>query len=115
MDLKVESGVDNRRDFTAQLLRSLDYDDNDRIVIRYSLPFLICGETSVAQTDICIMDDDYDILLLRLTSLKDPEPQVIANAIAAFALTTTEIANATLIFQHATLSGSLPSPWSAPR
>jgi hypothetical protein len=90
MDPKVgqEAAVDN---FAAELLRGLDYDDNDRIVfIRHAIPFLTCGQNSVAQTDICILDDDEILLLLqedkRLTSMKDPEPQVIAEAIAAFAL-----------------------------
>jgi hypothetical protein len=84
----LEAAVDN---FAAELLRALEYDDNDRIVfIRHAIPFLICGETSVAQTDVCVMDDDEILLLLqedkRLTSMKDPEPQVIAEAIAAFAM-----------------------------
>ncbi|KAF8147671.1 hypothetical protein B0H34DRAFT_738734 [Crassisporium funariophilum] len=88
MDPKMglEAAVDN---FAAELLRGLEYDDNDRIVlIRYAIPFLICGETSIAQTDVCVMDDEILLLLQddkRLTSMKDPEPQVIAGAIAAFA------------------------------
>jgi len=89
MDPKIgqEAAVDN---FAAELLRGLNYDDNDRIVfIWHALPFLICGENSIAQTDVCIMDDDEILLLLqedkRLTSMKDPEPQIIAEAIAAFA------------------------------
>ena len=77
--------------FAAELLRGLDYDDAHRIVfIRHAIPFLICGENSVAQTDVCIMDDDEILLLLqedeKLTSMKDPEPQIIAEAIATFAL-----------------------------
>jgi len=89
MDPKIgqEVAVDN---FAAELLRGLNYDDNDRIVfIWHALPFLICRENSIAQTDVCIMDDDEILLLLqedkRLTSMKDPEPQIIAEAIAAFA------------------------------
>jgi len=89
MDPKMgqEAAVDN---FAAELLRGLNYDDNDRIVfIRHALPFLICGENSIAQTDVCLMDDDEILLLLqedkRLTSMKDPEPQIIAETIAAFA------------------------------
>ena len=83
-----EVAVDN---FAAELLRSLGYDDENRIVfIRHAIPFLICGDNSVAQTNVCIMDDNEILLLLqedkRLTSMKDPEPQVIAEAIAAFAL-----------------------------
>ena len=83
-----EAAVDN---FAAELLRGLDYDDANRIIfIRHAIPFLICGENSSAQTDVCIIDDNEILLLLqedkKLTSMKDPEPQVIAEAIAAFAL-----------------------------
>ncbi|KAH8978016.1 hypothetical protein EDB92DRAFT_1937702 [Lactarius akahatsu] len=77
--------------FSAQLLRGLEYDDDDSIVfIRRAIPFLTCGENSVAQIDVCIMDDNEILLLLQedkiLTSMEDPEPQIIAEAIAAFAL-----------------------------
>ena len=48
----------------------------------------ICREQRHAKTDVCIVDSD-DILLLvqedkRHMDLKDPEPQLIAKAIAAF-------------------------------
>ena len=81
-----EAAVNN---FATELLRGLDYDDGDRIVfIQSAIPLLICGVNSVAQTDICVMDDNDILLLLqedkRLTSMKDPEPQLIAEAIAAF-------------------------------
>ncbi len=88
-EIDQEAAVDN---FAAELLRGLDYDDENRIVfIRYASPFLICGGNSVAQTDVCIMDDNNEIQLLlqvdkRSTGMKDPEPQVIAEAIATFAL-----------------------------
>ncbi|KAH9047120.1 hypothetical protein EDB84DRAFT_1673734 [Lactarius hengduanensis] len=77
--------------FAAELLKGLEYDDDNRIVfIRRAIPFLTCGEDSIAQIDVCIMDDNEILLLLQedkiLTSMKDPEPQVIAEAIAAFAL-----------------------------
>jgi len=58
LDPKVgqETAVDN---FAAKLLEKLDYDAGSRIIfIRRALPFLICGETKLAQTDICVMDDD---------------------------------------------------------
>jgi hypothetical protein len=90
MDPKVgqDAAVDN---FAAELLRGLDYDNENRIIfIRHALPFLICGENSVAQTDVCIIDDNEILLLLqkdkRLTSMTDPESQIIAGAIATFAL-----------------------------
>lgn len=90
LDPKVgqEAAIDN---FAAKLLEKLGYDDADRIIfIRRALPLVICGVSSLAQTNICVMDDDEILLLLqednRLLSLKDPEPQVIAEAIAAFAV-----------------------------
>jgi hypothetical protein len=90
MDPKLghETAVDN---FAAHLLRSLNYDDDNKYVyIRHAIPFLICGQNSVAQTDICVMNTNQILLLLqedkRSTSMKDPEPQLIAEAIAAFAL-----------------------------
>ena len=74
----------------AKLLDKLGYDYGGRIIFfRRALPFLICGVTSLAQTDICVMDDNEILLLVQdkdLTSMKDPEPQVIAGAIATFAL-----------------------------
>ena len=78
--------------FAAELLKTLDYDDENRLVfIRRTIPFFNHGINSVAQPDVCIMDDDGQIQLLlqvdtSLTNMKDPEPQVIAGAIAAFAL-----------------------------
>jgi hypothetical protein len=90
LDPKVgqEAAVDN---FAAKLLEKLGYDDGDRIIfIRRALPLVICGVSSLAQTDLCVMDDDEVLLLVqedkRLLSLKDPEPQVIAGAIAAFSV-----------------------------
>jgi hypothetical protein len=55
---------------------------------RTDIPLLICGEERHAKTDVCIVDSD-DILLLiqedkRHKESKDPEPQLIAEAIAAF-------------------------------
>lgn len=57
---------------------------------RYAIPLHICGErTRTAQTDICLVRHESAILLLiqedkTEISTKDPEPQVIAEAIAAF-------------------------------
>jgi hypothetical protein len=46
-----EAAVDN---FAAEVLRALDYDDEDRIAfIRHANPFLICGRNSAAQTGVC--------------------------------------------------------------
>ncbi|KIJ16035.1 hypothetical protein PAXINDRAFT_11074 [Paxillus involutus ATCC 200175] len=77
--------------FASKLLEKLGYDDGGRIIFfRRALPLLICGVSSLAQTDICVMDDNEILLLVQadegLSSLKDPEPQVITEAIAAFAV-----------------------------
>ncbi|KAH9071197.1 hypothetical protein EDB83DRAFT_2541838 [Lactarius deliciosus] len=94
LDLAMEPKIGQEAavvNFAAELLRGLGYDDDNRIVfIRHAIPFLICGENSVAQTDVCVMDDNEILLLLQedkgLTNMADPEPQVIAGAIATFAL-----------------------------
>lgn len=77
--------------FAAELLKALDYDDENRLVfIRRTIPFFNHGMNSVAQPDVCIVDDGQIQLLLQedtsLMNMKDPEPQVIVGAIAAFAL-----------------------------
>jgi hypothetical protein len=55
----------------------------------YNIPFLISGVVSNAETDVCVLGkNDGSLLFLQenktLCSRKDPEPQVIAEAIAAF-------------------------------
>jgi len=83
-----ESAVD---DFAKELLRWLDFELPGTILrTRVSIPLLICGDSGrVAQTDVCLMADSSTILLViqqdkTVNSTKDPEPQVIAEAIAAF-------------------------------
>ncbi|KIM42619.1 hypothetical protein M413DRAFT_408518 [Hebeloma cylindrosporum] len=79
--------------FTYELLGALDYDDNEHrrlLSSRCTLPFLICGENASVRTDVCVLESNRSISLLvqegkGLPSTKDPEPQLIAGAIAAFA------------------------------
>ncbi|KAH9005573.1 hypothetical protein EDB86DRAFT_2879210 [Lactarius hatsudake] len=87
-DLKTgqEAAVVN---FAAELLSGLEYDEDNKIVfIRHAIPFLLVEKTQ--SIDVCITDDNEILLLLqedkRLASMKDSEPQVIAEAIAALAL-----------------------------
>jgi hypothetical protein len=81
-----ESAVD---DFAVHLLTLLGYVPRTRMTrTRTDIPLLICGEQRHAKTDVCIVDSD-DILLLvqedkRHKESKDPEPQLMAEAIAAF-------------------------------
>ena len=81
-----ESAVD---DFAVCLLTLLGYVPRSRMTrTRADIPLTICGEQCHAKTDVCVVDGD-DILLLvqedkRHKERKDPEPQLIAAAIAAF-------------------------------
>ncbi|KAG0705464.1 hypothetical protein DFH29DRAFT_906593 [Suillus ampliporus] len=75
----------------AKLLETLGYDDDHRIIfIHHSLPFSICGASSLAEIDIYVLADSNEVLMLvrddqRLLKVTDPEPEVIAGAIAAYA------------------------------
>ncbi|KAG1865286.1 hypothetical protein F4604DRAFT_996879 [Suillus subluteus] len=72
--------------FVAKLLEKLEYDrDNSIIFFHRDLPFDIGRSTSLAQAGVCVMDRyGMMILLVHADRLKDPEPQVIAEAIAAY-------------------------------
>ena len=83
-----ESAVD---DFAVHLFKAVNYTGRavGRVArTRKDLPFWACGQQRHAQTDVCIMDAS-DILLLvqedkRHMDGSDPEPLIIAEAIAAF-------------------------------
>jgi len=86
-----ESAVD---DFAVLLLRALGYNTPRGRVLRTrkDIPLVICGENRNAITDVCVIDvgQNEEILLLvqedkRHMDNSDPEPQLIAEAIAAFA------------------------------
>ncbi|KAF8493540.1 hypothetical protein JB92DRAFT_2750237 [Gautieria morchelliformis] len=72
------------------LERFMEYDNKKRIVsTRFPIPFIICGVETKAEVDIYVAMKSSNILLLlqedkRLENDKDPEAQVIAEAIAAF-------------------------------
>jgi hypothetical protein len=76
-------------DFAVHLLKVLDYVPRTRMArTRADIPLRICGEHLHAKPDVCIVDSD-DILLLvqegkRYKEMKDAEPQLVAEAIAAF-------------------------------
>jgi hypothetical protein len=84
--LEEESAVN---DFAVMLLRALDYTYVGKILrTRKTLPLVICGEYRQAKTDVCLVDNRHQILLLvqedkRHLDEADPEPQLIAEAIAA--------------------------------
>jgi hypothetical protein len=82
-----ESAVD---DFASKLLRTLHYCPRGRLIrTRKNIPLVICGENRYVKTDVCILGRNEIILLIqedkRHLETKDPEPQLVAEAIAAFA------------------------------
>jgi hypothetical protein len=82
-----ESAVD---DFAAELLRVLRYETDKTVVrTRKNIRLSMCGEQVYAKTDVCVLDADSKILLLvqedkAHINPADPEPQLVAEAIAAF-------------------------------
>jgi hypothetical protein len=85
--LAEESAVD---DFAVLLFRALGYTRRGRAFrTRKDIPLVICGENRHAKTNVCIVDDNDFLLLVQedkrhLENSDDPEPQLIAEAIAAF-------------------------------
>lgn len=82
-----ESAVD---DFAMQLLRMMGYAGRALgrdLRSHKDIPLFICGEWRHAKTDVCIMDRNGYLLLVqedkRHLEIVDPEPQLIAEAIAA--------------------------------
>jgi hypothetical protein len=77
-------------DFAAEILRTLGYETEQTVVrTRKNIRLLMCGETVYAKTDVCLIDADSEILLLvqedkTHISASDPEPQLVAEAVAAF-------------------------------
>jgi len=66
-----------------------EYDEPERVIHqRKEVAFVRCGMTVAAKPDICVMSESDYLLLVqegkRGTNRTDPEPQLIAEAIAAF-------------------------------
>ncbi len=104
-----ESAVD---DFAALLLRLMKYDQGRQRMIRTrkEISFFMAGQRVAANTDVCVIDRDAFILLVQEDKVKfyqlalsnflmtsqrqyqghfdEIEPQLIAEAIAAFLRTT---------------------------
>ena len=77
-------------EFSRQTLDLLGYSERGlTLYTRYNIPLTICGKYENAQTDVCLMDGQTMILLIlqkdkTMFNSSDPEPEVIAEAIAAF-------------------------------
>lgn len=89
---RVNSGQESAiHDFAKELLRSLGFEERGTLLrSRYAIPFMICGDDRrSAQTDLCLVQGTRTILLViredkPVISAKNPDAQVIAQAVAAF-------------------------------
>ena len=78
-------------DFTMQLLRVMGYAGRALgrdLRSRKDIPLFICGEWRCVRTDVCVMgrNNCYQLVVQenkRQLGIVDPEPQLIADAIAA--------------------------------
>jgi hypothetical protein len=76
-------------DFAVHLLTVLDYVPRARMARTHmDIPLTVCGQDCYANPDVCVVDANDILLLIQENKLhkesKDPEPQLIAGAIAAF-------------------------------
>ena len=77
-------------DFSQKTLQILGFAERGQVLSMYfKIPLMICGDELSAQTDVCLLTQ-YQMALLILQEDKmvlnssQPEPQVIAQAIAAY-------------------------------
>ncbi|KAE9395823.1 hypothetical protein BT96DRAFT_922571 [Gymnopus androsaceus JB14] len=89
---RVNSGQESAiHDFAKELLRLLGFEERETLLrSRYAIPFLICGDDRrSAQADLCIVQGNTRMIRLviqedKTTISANPEPKLIAGAIAAF-------------------------------
>ncbi|KAK0470241.1 uncharacterized protein EV420DRAFT_100107 [Desarmillaria tabescens] len=93
LDIATHAGSNQEsaiNDFAKELLSLLGFEERGTVLrLRYSIPFMICGDDGrVAQTNLCLVQGNTTILLViqneTAIGTKNPEAQVIAEAIAAF-------------------------------
>ncbi|KIL65191.1 hypothetical protein M378DRAFT_1039664 [Amanita muscaria Koide BX008] len=107
-----ESFVD---DFAAFLLKMMGYDEGRRVIhLRKEMGFEMCGQRVDAKTDVCVMERPGS------GAKDDPEPQLIAEAIAAFYETNRALRAAGLpplqskTFAGITMIGTAPTFYKIP-
>lgn len=92
LDLATNAGQESLIvDFSRETLRILDFAERGlALSTRYIIPLTICGDNRrIAQTDVCLLDRRSMILLIlqvdkTIFNSTQPEPQIIAEAIAAY-------------------------------
>jgi hypothetical protein len=114
-----ESAVE---DFAAELLRVMGYEAKSTIVrTRKKMRLLVCGEQVHAKTDVSVSDVEFGLVLPLVQvdkshiNSQDPEPQLIAEAIAAFQYNNAKVVNDLLLdplpsvsFAGITMTGTFP-------
>jgi hypothetical protein len=73
--------------FSSQTLELLGYSERGlALFTRFNIPLTICGDDKSTQTDVCLVNERSMILLILqgVFNSSNPEPQVIADAIAAY-------------------------------
>lgn len=91
LDLATKAGQTVIDDFALELLRIVSMEEGGLILgTHHTIPLSICGDLSkVPQTNTCLLDRRLTILFVlqedkTIFSLSDPEPQLVADAIAAY-------------------------------
>jgi len=119
-----ESAID---DFSAHTLRLLGFNERKTVVrSRYAIPLTICGDGNrAAQTGVCLLHRPTLVLLVlvedkTLSNWTDAEPQVVAEAIAAFQFNNTKRGDRGLPLLNSmtipciTMSGTRPTFYLVP-
>ncbi|ORX50920.1 hypothetical protein DM01DRAFT_1337522 [Hesseltinella vesiculosa] len=89
-DIVMNGGLENTvNNLVEELLRMLKFRGQRRIILTCQrLPLTMCGTSTTAETDVCVQNNDNILLLVQedkaYRNSNDPEPQLVAEAIAAF-------------------------------
>ena len=85
---RADSGQESTvHDFAKEILRTLGYQYYESLLrTRYAIPLSISGDPNrSAQTDVCLVHGRSNLIVVPVVQTTvDPDPQVIASAIAAF-------------------------------
>ena len=89
-DIVMSGGLENTvNNLVEELLRILKFRGSRRIILTCQrLPLMMCGTNTTAETDVCVQNDENILLLVQedkaYRNSDDLEPQLVAEAIAAF-------------------------------
>ncbi|PPQ87908.1 hypothetical protein CVT25_001250 [Psilocybe cyanescens] len=91
-----KSAVDD--DFVVRLFDILGYTNRDVLLrTRKDIELVCCGMFTTAKTDVCLLRNRFEIVLLvqedkrHLEDRRDTEAQLVAEAVAAFRATTKSV------------------------